>query len=116
MFVDGLNKLMSELFSLGMVTSFLLSFKNTQPYFTSSSRNSKFIKANGTIFEEKYFQIVSICVSIYNGLCNILNQIRHHGTMYLLEAHSHDLGQSVKSNKRDLKRDLFIYPSVLLIL
>lgn len=53
-------------------------FQKNKPYFTFSSRNSNFIKANGTVFEEKYFQIVSICVSIYNGLCNILNQIQHH--------------------------------------
>lgn len=70
--------------------------QKTKPYFTSSSRNSKFVKANGTIFEEKYFQIVSICVSIYNSLCNILNQIQHHVAMYLLEAHNDDLGQSLK--------------------
>lgn len=49
--------------------------QKTKPYFTYLSRNSKFVKANGTIFEEKYFQIVSICVSIYISLCNILNQI-----------------------------------------
>lgn len=70
--------------------------QKTKSYFTFSSRNSKFIKANGTIFEEKYFQIVSICVSIYNSLCNILNQIQHHVAMYLLEAHNDDLGQSLK--------------------
>lgn len=70
--------------------------QQTKPYFTFSSRNSKFIKANGTIFGEKYFQIVSICVSIYTSLCNILNQIQHHVAMYLLEAHNDDLGQSLK--------------------
>lgn len=71
--------------------------QKTKPYFTHSSRNRKFTKASGTIFKEKYFQIVSICVSIYNGLCNILNQIQHHMTTYLLEALNNDLGQSLKT-------------------